>query len=223
MTVQELEAQLKTFQNDFDKTKKEFQLQLDSAKKDADNWKSVAQSKEDEVKKFQAEAEKAQKEKKEAEGKAREQENVAFIEAKIREGKILPAQKDGVIALMKSLTSEGEIIKFSQADGSTKSHSQVSLFKELLNSLSKRMTYGPQTPVGSQPASPMPRGTGEGETTSFREVIYGGKKQALPEEGADLAAKAFEYQNEYEKKWNRKVSYEDALVAVQKQEMTATE
>ena len=219
MTVEELEKQLKSFQSEFDITKKEFQVKLDSAKKETEEWKAIAEKKETEARQFQESAAKAEKERKAAEAQARENESKAFVESKIRDGKLLPAQREMAISLMRSLAAEGEVIASKDKDGATKAHSQLSLFKEIVSALPKRIEYGSfETKPGEEISAPLPGGSDEGETEGVVEVNRGGMKVKLPQTGMDLAAKAFVYQSEFRKKTGRDLDYGEAVIAVQQRE-----
>lgn len=209
MTVQELEQQLKKFQDDFDTTRKEFQLKLDNAEKDASKWKKISEDKESETRKFQEEAEKAKKERELALAEARKREVKDFFDRMKKEERITPAQEEMAARLAESMTSETEIATFGEKDGKKVSHTQLSLFKELVASMPKRPRTATLTPGGSF-SPPTPEGTGEGGT-DYQEVWYGGQKVLAQVDDMDLHVKALEYQ-EAQRAKNVTVSYEDALI-----------
>ena len=221
MTVEELEKQLKTFQSDFDQTKKDFELKLGTAKKEADDWRQVAQKKEEEAKKFQEEAEKAEKERKKAEAEARKTEHKAFVDRMKAEGKLVPAQEEASLKLMESLSAEGEIAKFTAKDGSSRSHSQLSLFKEMVENSPKRVSFGYSTRKQGEHSPQLPgEGKAEGGEGQI-EILHQGKRTMIPLVGADMAARAFEYQAEVRKTQGREIDYGEALIAVEKMERAA--
>ena len=216
MEQKEIDAKLKEFQSQIDGIKKDYELKLDSEKKNAEEWKTTAESKQAELKKFQEAAEKDKKASEAKLAEARKAESKQFVEARKSEGKLIPAQDRVVLALMDSMSSDGEVLKFEEG-GKTVSHSQLSLFKDFLNSLGKRIIYGTQSRTGETQVAGLPAGMREDETESFQEVIIGGMRKTVQVDEADLASKASEYQAE-QAKAGKRVDYGEALVAVQKQQ-----
>lgn len=208
-----IDTQKKTFEIQMDTMKKDFELKLESAQREADSWKANAQKREDEIKKYQEEATKAKKDAEEALAKSREQENKAFAERLKREGRITAAQEEQVIKLMESLISSDAVATFKEKDGSTRSHTQLSLFKQLLSSLPVRVNYSEST-YGVPPAAETPEIDGGEKAAQFMEVITkNGGKQTLPVQGVEIAEAAEKYMEE-KRKAGIVVSYADALIAV---------
>lgn len=218
MEPKELEAKLKEFSAQVEILKKDFQIKIDAAEKDARQWRDVAQKKEEEAKKFQEQTEKDAEARKKADAEVRKTEHKAFVDKAKADGKIVPAQDESVLKLMESLSAEGEVAKFQAKDGSWRSHSQLSLFKEVIQNSGKRVDYGYRTTaIGRfEPATPDKGGGGQ-----QIEVFHQGAKVMLPLDGADLAAKAFEYQAEFRKRTGKEIDYDDALIAVEKEERLA--
>lgn len=210
---EEMEAKLKSYDEKLGQIEKNFQLKLEAAQAESTQWKTVAEQHQAEAKKFKEETEKIQKDLQESKKKAQEAEVVSFVDEMIKGDILIPAQKDGVVAFMRSLASEGEVHKFQEKDGSTRSHSQLSLFKELISKLPKRKNLTTFSKSGDFRSETPDNGAGEPQ--HFQEVIYGGKKQNMQVDDVDLATKAFEYQAE-QQKLGRSIGYDDALIAVEK-------
>lgn len=211
---EELEKMFSELEERQAKSEKEHKQQLEMAQRDVKQFKEIADKNAEELRKFKLEAEEREKKITEAAAKARETEIAEFVESQVKAGRVLPAFKEKLTAFMKSLTSESTVLEFTEKDGSKRSHTQVSLFKELLTKILK-----PVMPVDGQEFSV----AGESEeeeidgtqqpVQKFAEIIVGGEKKKLPVEGADEAARAYEYQAA-QKKLGREVSYEDALIFV---------
>ena len=78
-------------------------------------------------------------------------ENLAFTDGLIEEGKLLPAQKSRVVALMNAL-SVGDQADFSFSDdGTDKTASPVQMFKDILSAGAKGVAFGAQD-MGDDPA-----------------------------------------------------------------------
>lgn len=228
MEMKDVEAKLKLFQDQLSAQKtqaeairKDFTLQLDTAKRDADSWKATAQKREQEIAQFKelAEKEKANSEKLAKESRKREISE--FVDSAKKAGKIVPAQEEIVTKLMESLTSEDEVAKFKEKDGSTKNHTQFSLFKAFINSLNKRKEFSEltETPAGMSYTSP---DNFSEEDDSMNELPkhfteYAERSRtkgtSVTFEGANIAAKAEEYITSMKAK-GITVGYADALVAV---------
>ena len=212
MTVEELEKQLKSFQSDFESTKKDFALKLESATKDAEQWKSIAAQKEADLKKFQADAEKAQAEAKKTFAESRAKENRLFLDGLKKEGKISPATETLAIKLMESMTQDAVIATFEQKDGKKVEHTQMSLFKEMLSGLAKSPIFREM----SRQANARQSVPGEGEEKeAFADIKSAGSTKRLPLEGMETHLKALEYIEE-QRKIGKTVSYEEALIQAEK-------
>lgn len=219
MDPKEIEQKLKSFQDvvssletKLASSTKEFELKLESQKKDADQWKDLAFKREEENRQYKEklEADKAAREKSLAEG--RKNEILEFAEGLIKKGVVLPAQKEQLIKLMESLTSEGEIFRFAEKDGSTKIHSQLSLFKLFMGSITKKQVdFSETTIIPGAITSSTPEG--EEESVQFTEVISKGTKKLLPLAGVELDKAAKEYMAKMGQS-GVVVSYTDAIFAV---------
>src|SRR3990167_7864251 len=137
LTLDELTKKFETLTTSVDTMKKDFELKLESAKKDAEQWKTVATQKDEDLKKFKQEAETANKEKEKAYAEKRKQEDKIFLENLKKQGKLTPASQEIATKLMESMTSETVVATFEAKDGKKITHTQLSLFKELLGSLAK--------------------------------------------------------------------------------------
>ena len=220
MTMEQMEAKLGELTKGFDAKSKDFELKLAAQKSEADSWKTVAEQKEAESKKFKEEAEKAKTEQLRVSSEARKAEIKSFLEAKKTAGIITPAQQETLEKIMTSLTSETTIHEFSDKDGRKISHTQFSLMKEFVNSITgKKVTYGPITP-GAQRTPETPDSAVDSEV-HFTEVVVKDKgrvRAVVDDYGFHM--KALEYQAE-QKKSGITVEYGDALIAVSKAEKQA--
>lgn len=212
MTVEELEKQLKSFQSDFDQTKKDFELKLSSANKEAESWKKVAETKEAEAKAFKEKAETADKEKAKAYAEKRNNEDKAFLETLKKEGRITPAMQEVAAKLMESMTSDETVATFDTKDGKKIQHTQRSLFMDFMKSfqksnaytiLSRMPEYTPETPDGTQ------------EEVAFAEVHKDGQKVMAHLDDVDLDRQAKAYQEEM-RKIGKTIDYSEALIAISK-------
>lgn len=222
-TIEQLEQEFKAFtdqtKTQLETQKKEFGLQIESAKKDADQWKTVAEAALETSKKFEAQAKKAEEDKKAALSASKKAELLAFFEQSVKDGRLTPAMRDIAVKFAESLNHEAEVVKFEQKDGSSVSHTQFSLFKVFVGMIGKAKAFSleQRTPrSGSQKELPAAVASEDNEHQEFAEVIHGGTKKTLPTQDADLAAKAFEYQDE-QSKLGRSVSYGDALIHISKE------
>lgn len=212
----DLEKQFAELKEQFSTLKKDYELRLDSAKKEAESWKSTAQQKQDELKKFEADAEKATEEKNKAFAEIRITECKHFLEKLKKDGRISPALEVLAAKLMESMTSDVTVYTSETKDGKKISHSQLSLFKELLSSMAKTpvfrsMTVGGTTGVET-PEDSM-KGTKSAET--FMKVRTGGEVKTYAVDDVDLDLMAREYIDE-QAKLGRKVDYAEALVQAEK-------
>ena len=205
------EASEKSFQSKIDVATKDFELKLESAHKDATEWKTVAEQREEENRQFQEKLEDDKKASEKKFAESRKAEILQFVESSINDGRIIPAQKNNVIKLMESMTSDATVIEFSEKDGSKKSHTQLSLFRAFVSGMKTAVSYGEHLPMGDRPA-PLTPDSGDG-VQEFVDIRSEGQTIRLPVEGADLAVKAFEYQKE-QAKAGQTVSYEEALIAL---------
>ncbi len=227
MEPKEIEAQLKSFSVQMDemksineRNKKEFELKLLTADNAAKDYKAMAEKNAEELRQFKADAEKRETEAKKALIVEREKNILEFAAKLIKEGKITPAQEGYIVSFMKSLTSEADIITFNDKAGRKISHNQLSFFKELISGFGgKRVDFSEMKNSSEKIESETP-GDNEQAEEHFMDVRQEGVVRNLPVSDFDLSAKAFEYQADQKKTFNRDVSYGDALVAVQKKSLT---
>lgn len=215
-TPEELEKMFTEMSEKQAKSEKEFQQQIDVARRDAKQYKEMADKTADELRVFKQDAEKREKELKEISLKSRESEISEFVESQVKAGRILPALKDKMVTFMKSLTSETEIMKFSEKDGSVRSHTQISLFKELILKQKTVMPLDQEYSVQEEEVIETPdseTGDAPAGQRHFMEVTMGGEKMRVEVDGVDLAAKAYEYQ-ESMRKSGKLIDYGEALIAV---------
>ena len=218
-TIEELTKQFEALNTSVSTMKKDFQLQLDSAKKDADSWKSVASQKEEELKQFKEKAELALKERDKAFAESRKQENLSFLESLKKSGKISPAMEDTAAKLMESMTSDVTIHTFEAKDGKKVNHTQLSLFKELLGSLTAAPIFRQMSKTAQiQKETP---GSNNGEEKTFTTVKTKAGEVTYEVDGQDLHSAAIQYQED-QRKIGRTVSYAEALIAAEKLMTQAT-
>ena len=216
---EELEKMFSELEERTTKREKEFDQKLQMAERDTKQYKELAERNAEELRTFKQEAEKREKEQKESAEKSQEKEIHEFVEAQVKAGKIIPAIKEKMTKFMKSLTSESSIMEFTEKDGSKRSHTQVSLFKELILKMKPVMPLGTEFSVQDEHDSDIP-GDEDQPDEKFVEVLDKGQRKKLPVEGADIAAKAFDYQDAMAKK-NTPVNYEEALIAVSRKNSVA--
>lgn len=207
----------KMFQNLSDKqanSEKEFKQQLEMAQRDTKQFKDLADKNAEELRIFKQDADKRDKEHKEALAKKAEAEVSEFVEAQVKAGRIIPALKEKLVTFMKSLTSETEIMKFTEKNGAVLSHTQISLFKELITSMKPVVPVESEFSIASEEGSEIPDGTEDAPVQQFTEILTGGEKKRVPVDGVELAAKAFKYQEEHFKKTGRQIGYDEALIAL---------
>lgn len=217
-TVDDLKKQYSEMNARVSAMQKDFELKLESANRTADEWKKQAEKREEDLRSYQEKHEKEEKERLAAAAKAKESDILGFAESQIKAGKITPAVKDKIVAFMKSLNAESAVLEFTESDGSKRTHTQISLFREIIGNLKPIVPVGKEfTRSGNQSVESPSDSETDQETEQFMEVHAPGGKKTLPVAEADLAAKAFEYQEK------NKVSYEDALVAVSKLQKTEAE
>lgn len=211
-TIEELTKDFETLTGSVSTMKKDFELKLEGAKRDAAEYKSIAEKAQEDLKTFKVDAEKAQKEKEKAFAELRANENKNFLEGLKKVGKITPALQEIASKLMESLTSEAVVHTFEGKDGKKTSHTQLSLFKELLNGFSTApiLRNMSQTPAGVREIP----GEQAGEKT-FVKVLTGGGVQSYELDGADLDSAANQYIQD-QKSLGRTVSYADALIAAER-------
>ena len=217
---EELEKMFTDLQTQQEKTEKEFKLQLQVAERNTQQYKELAEKNAEELRTFKQDAEKREKEQKAALEKKFASEISEFIESQVKAGKILPALKEKVTTFMKSLTSEGEVLKFQEKDGSTRSHTQLSLFKELILKMKPLIPVDSEFSVQEAPVAETPdneEGLAPAATQKhFTEITIGGEKKRVEVDGVEEASKAYEY-IELQAKVGKTVSYEEALIHVYKQ------
>lgn len=213
-TIEELEKLFTETQTQVSVMKKDFELKLDSANKTAKEYQELATAREEDLRKYKQEKEATELKHKQDLAKSRETEISEFVEAQCKAGKIIPAFKERLTAFMKSLTSESEVMKFTEADGSTRTHTQISLFKELLSKILKPvMPLEEELSTHEQFSETTEEGEDASKKTHFTEINVGGEKKRVQVDEVDIAAKAYKFQDE-QKKLGRDVTYEDALIAV---------
>jgi len=72
---------------------------------------------------------------------------VTFIQAKVSEGKVLPAQADNLVAFMASLDDEDEAVEFGEGDGKTPTRlSQRQAFQSFIDSLPALVEFAELAP-----------------------------------------------------------------------------
>lgn len=211
MDPKEVENKIKEFQSQLDTMKKDYELKLGSAQKDAIEWKENAEKREEDLRKFKEQSEKEKRDQAEKAKEFHKQEVKIFMETLVRDAKITPAQKMLLDPLMDSMSLDGEIAKFSEKDGSTKSYSQIALLKVFLSSLKKSVPYGEISSAGHIYASTPDNTDGDGGAQTFMDVRTEGTIQHLPVDDAELASKAFSYIEE-QAKAGRKINYAQALI-----------
>ncbi len=209
---EELEKMFGELAEKQEKSEKEFQLKLDSAEKNAKQYKEIAEKTEEQLRTFKQESEKAAKEQKEALAKKAESEISEFVESQVKAGRILPAFKEKFTAFMKSLTSEQTVLEFTEKNGSKLSHTQISLFKELITKMKPVVPVESELSIYENSEQEQPEGTEE-KVETFAEVLDKGQMKRLPIAGQDLAAKASQFV-EAQAKLGRVISYGEALIAV---------
>lgn len=207
-TVEELEKMY----TELDQRQKDTDLKLESAERDAKHYKQLAQTREQELQKFKEQVEQSEKDRKEALSKARDAEVSEFVESKTKAGIIIPAAKEKISKFMRSLDAEKTVVEFSEGDGSKKSHSQLSLFKEIISSMKPVIELGTERSFSDTTGADTPDGV-EGDEPQFQEVRTEGVIKKLPLSDVDLHLKALEYQ-ENQRKIGKSVEYSDALLHV---------
>lgn len=242
-TVEELEKMFSETQNQVSLMKKDFELKLESAEKAVNEYKEIAAKREDELRKFREESEKTERERKIALAQAREREVASYADQLVKEGKIVFAQKGKLISFLNFLDSEKEVAVFTdEKDGSKRSHTQLSLFKEFFATIKAvHPTNRQEFSKGEKPMVVLPtdgknadenataftedmlpsniRNFKEEEGQHFVEVKDKGEKvKVYPALGVDFAAKIYEYQQKYrESHGGKEISYGDAMIVVSRQ------
>lgn len=212
--LEKMFSELSTRQSSFEK---ESNQKIEMAERNAKEYKDLADKNAEELRKFKQDAEAREKESKVALEKKFESEISEFIEAQVKAGRFIPALKERIKTFMKSLTSEGEVLKFTEANGAVLSHTQLSLFKELILKLKPIMSVETEYSVAEVASAAAPDDAGGDAPAApqkhFAEITVGGEKKRIEVDEVDIAAKAFQFQ-EAQAKLGRSVSYEDALIAV---------
>lgn len=218
MTIAELEKKFSDLTTNVDTMKKDFELKLDAQKKETDSWKTVAENKQKELLSFQETAEKAQKDRDKAYAEARATEIKNFVADLKKSGRLTPAIEEMVLKLMESMTIDTTVISFSQKDGKTVSHSQLSLFKEIFSALPAGNHLRSFSKVGEvSPTLPSQVRTTGSDSAEYTEIHRGGEIVRVPVDDGDLHAKALKF-IEDQKGLGRVFSYGDALIEVSKAE-----
>ena len=206
-TLEEMEKLFNETQEKVDLMRKDFDIKIEAAGREVQQYKTLAQDSQSELKRKESEFAEREKKRSEAAAKARETEIREFAEGKVKAGIILPAIKGKVEALMMSLTADKAVAEFTEADGKKISHTQISLFKEIVSAMKPVIQLGKE--VSFAGSTEPERIEGGQEQNQFVEVIKGGSKQKLPMADMDLHLKAMEYQEK-----NKGKSYEEALIAI---------
>lgn len=79
---------------------------------------------------------------------ARAQENAAFAEGLVKDGRLLPSEKDGAVAFLNGLGPD----QIAFADGDAKPQADMAWFKGFLSGLPPRVAFGEIAPASAQPA-----------------------------------------------------------------------
>lgn len=211
MTVEELEKQMKSFKDDFEKTKKDFELKMESARKDAEQWKTIAADKDKELKEFKEKQTAREQEFQASQSAARLAENKSFLDALKKAGKITPAAEVLATKLMESMTQETVVHSYDEG-GKKVTHTQLSLFKEMLKTFSKSSVFTSMT-HGSQPTRETPEH--EEKEENFTQVIKDGVLKTFKVDGAALDERAKSYQEE-KRKNGINIDYATALIEAEK-------
>ncbi|OIO04834.1 MAG: hypothetical protein AUJ49_02085, partial [Desulfovibrionaceae bacterium CG1_02_65_16] len=69
-------------------------------------------------------------------------EHVAFAENLVKEGRLLPANKEATVGLLDSLAKSGGSMEFAEADGSKKTVADVEALKNMLSASPKLVAFG---------------------------------------------------------------------------------
>jgi hypothetical protein len=219
--VKELESKFKDMSGQIDTMRKDFELKLDSATKDATQYKELAFKREEELRQVKEKAERDKFEQEQRSKEARKNDIKTFSEALVKDGKLTPAQKEIVVPLMESMTSDSEIHKFIEKDGSVKSHTQLSLLKAFLGTLKKSVSYGEFSPSGTAKIYTPDNAVDDDSKQTFMDVKKEGSVIRMAVDEADLAAKAYQHIEE-QAKAGRRIDYYQALVELSpKQKVSA--
>lgn len=216
-TPEELEKMFSDLSDRQSKQEKEFELKLESANRTAKEYKEIAEKTEEKLRTFQQDTEKREKEQKEALLKSKETEVSEFVESQVKAGRIIPALKAKAIAFMKSLTSEGEVLKFSEKNGATVTHTQLSLFKDLITKMTPVVPVGSEFSIVETVASETPDSEDgvvpAAPAKHFTDIVVGGQKKKVEVDEMDIAVKALQFQEESRKN-GKPISYDEALIAI---------
>jgi len=128
-------------------------------------------------------------------GEQKRQEDIlVFVDSSIKEGKLLPKEKDQVIALMSSI-DDTKVVKFS-TDGKEVEMGARKLFETIVNGMAKRVDFSEKT------------GDVEGETGQTN------KKDEATDRSQKLYGLAKKYESDHEKE---KVTFREAVRIVSKE------
>jgi hypothetical protein len=205
---EELEKMFSEQQNQITSMKKDFELKLESANKNAKEWEEQARTREEDLRKFQEESKKREAEQKEAAAKSSAAEISSFVEAQVKAGRIIPALKEKFVAFMKSLTSEGAVLEFTEANGAKLSHSQISLFKEIISKLKPVVPVAQEYSISGKQTEELPGEAEEPQEQQFMQIRHEGVQKSVPVDDADLASKCYKYMED------NKCDYGTALIAL---------
>lgn len=218
MTDAEITAKFKSFEDNIGLMKKDFEMKLEAANTDAKQWKETAEKNATALREFEAKAKKAEEDRVKLLAENRKVEIKSFVDLMKKEGRIIPAQEEVLTKLMESMTSESTVHTFEAKDGSKIAHTQYSLIKKFIESMNPHKAFVSMTPSGGSVTRVLP-GEEAGEV-HFTEIKRGGVKinAIVDEYDTDQLAKNF---IDSQAKLGRKVSYEDALLEISRQQKAA--
>lgn len=213
MTDTEIQAKFKSFEDQVTQVKKDFEVKLEAANTNAKQWEETAKKNAESLKQFEAKAKEAEDARVKLMAENRKTEIKAFVAQAKKDGRIIPAHEEIVTKLLESMTSDAVVHTFAAKDGAQTSHTQYSLMKQLIMSLAPHKAFVSMTPAGGSV-----RITPEAqEETHMTEIHRGGQKVTaiVDEYETDQEAKNFIAE---QAQLGRKVSYEEALIEVSRQQ-----
>ena len=217
-TLEQLAADMEKLTTTFETKEKEFKVLLQASNDQAAQWKTVAEQSQAKILKLEEDAKKAEANTLKLKTEAIVAENRAFVEAKKKEGILTPAMAIFAESLMGSMTSDAEVVKFTEKDGRAVVHTQLSLFKAFIGTLKKAVSYGPISPGSRQVAGAPVHEAGEVRKMEVTVKSLGRVEATLDD--YDLHMKALEFQAERAKS-GKTITYEEALIEASKQEKDA--
>ena len=217
MTDAEITAKFKTYEEQLEGIRKDFEVKLEAEKAESKQWKETAEKNAMALKEFEAKAKKSEEDRVKVLAEARKTEIKIFVDTMKKSGQIIPAQEEALTKLMESMTSEVTVHTFTAKDGSSTAHTQYSLMKQFIESLPKHSAFVSMTSANGAVR------TIPGATDN--EVHYTDIKRG----GVIVTAQVDDYEMDQEAKKfidsqaqiGRKVSYEDALVEISRRQKAA--